>query len=214
MALTDRPITIVGCGPGGPAYLTDAARHAVEHAGLLIGAKRLLELFPDAKAERLAVGADIAAVLQAMETRLGRLPMVVLVTGDPGMHSLARPVVRHFGRAQCRIIPGISSVQAAFAAAGLDWMDARILSAHGSQPDIDHDELGAVDKVAVLAGSRSALRWISDLAERLAPRCIFVCEELTLPGETVTKVTADMLAMMDASPRTVVLLLRPEVWEV
>jgi precorrin-6y C5,15-methyltransferase (decarboxylating) CbiE subunit len=214
MAITDRPITIVGCGPGGSAYLTDAARRAVEHAGLLIGADRLLNLFPDTGAERLTVGADIATVLQTMETRLGKLPMVVLVTGDPGMHSLARPVVRHFGRALCRIIPGISSVQAAFAAAGLDWMDARILSAHGTLPAIDPDELKAVDKIAVLAGSPDALRWIADLAEHLAPRWIFVCEELTLPDETVTKVTGDVLARMEASPRTVVLLLRPEVWDV
>ncbi|APG27467.1 precorrin-6y C5,15-methyltransferase (decarboxylating) subunit CbiE [Syntrophotalea acetylenivorans] len=214
MAITDKPITIVGCGPGGPAYLTDAARHAVEHAGLLVAANRLLELFPEAQAERLAVGADIAAVLQTMETRLGQLPMVVLVTGDPGMHSLARPVVRHFGRALCRIIPGISSVQAAFAAAGLDWMDARILSAHGTLPEVDHDDLEAVDKIAVLAGSQSALRWIADLAKRLAPRWILVCEELTLPGETVTKVTADILARMEASPRTVVLLLHPAVWDI
>jgi precorrin-6y C5,15-methyltransferase (decarboxylating) CbiE subunit len=214
MAITDRPIIIVGCGPGSPEYLTDAARHAVEHAGLLIGADRLLDLFPDAKAERIAVGADIAAVLHTMEIRLGKVPMVVLVTGDPGMHSLARPVLRHFGRALCHIIPGVSSVQAAFAAAGVDWMNARILSAHKTVPDIDPRELAPVDKIAVLAGSPAALRWIGELAERLAPRWIFVCEELTLPGETVTKVSAEMLARMEASPRTVVLLLRPGVWDV
>lgn len=211
MAVTDRPITIVGCGPGGPEYLTDAARQAVEHAELLIGAKRLLEIFPETKAERMAVGGDIAAALRAMETRLGQVAMVVLVTGDPGMHSLARPVVRHFGRALCRIIPGISSVQAAFAAAGLDWMDARILSAHGTLPQIDHKELETVDKIAVLAGSAAALHWIANLAERLAPRLILVCEELTLPGEKVTNVAADKLAGFEASPRTVVLLLRPEI---
>jgi precorrin-6y C5,15-methyltransferase (decarboxylating) CbiE subunit len=214
MAMTDRPIIIVGCGPGSPEYLTDAARHAVEHAGLLIGADRLLDLFPDAKAERIAVGADISAVLHTMEIRLGKTPMVVLVTGDPGIHSLARPVLRHFGRALCRIIPGVSSVQAAFAAAGVDWMNARILSAHKTVPDIDPRELAPVDKIAVLAGSPAALRWIGELAERLAPRWIFVCEELTLPGETVTKVSAEMLARMEASPRTVVLLLRPGVWDV
>lgn len=214
MAITDQPITIVGCGPGGSAYLTDAARQAVNRAEILIGANRLLALFPEAKGKRVVVGADIAAALEFMDTHIGHTPMVVLVTGDPGMHSLARPVVRHFGRKLCRIIPGISSVQAAFAAAGLDWMDARILSAHGALPDIDHSELDAVDKIAVLAGSPAALRWIAALAERLAPRWILVCEELTLPDETVTQVTASDLATMQASSRTVVLLVRPDVWDV
>ncbi|ABA87734.1 cobalt-precorrin-6B C5-methyltransferase, putative [Syntrophotalea carbinolica DSM 2380] len=214
MAITDQPITIVGCGPGGSAYLTDAARQAVNRADILIGANRLLALFPEAKGKRVVVGADIAAALEFMDTHIGHTPMVVLVTGDPGMHSLARPVVRHFGRKLCRIIPGISSVQAAFAAAGLDWMDARILSAHGALPDIDHSELDTVDKIAVLAGSPAALRWIAALAEHLAPRWVLVCEELTLPGETVTQVTASDLVTMQASSRTVVLLVRPDVWDV
>lgn len=213
MAMIDRPITIVGCGPGGPDYLTDAARQAVDQAQLLVGASHLLALFPEAKGEQIAVGADIAAALKVMDTRIGQTPIVVLVTGDPGLHSLARPVVRHFGRALCRIIPAVSSVQAAFAAAGLDWMDARILSAHGALPEVNTQNLLPVDKVAVLAGSSAALQWIGELAVKIAPRRILVCEELTLPEETITEVQANELMGLEASPRTVVLLVRPEMLE-
>jgi cobalt-precorrin-7 (C5)-methyltransferase len=213
MAVTNRPITIVGCGPGGPAYLTDAARQAVDHAGLLIGASRLLELFPKAKAERVAVNADIDTVLNTMEENLERRSLVVLVTGDPGLHSLAQPVVRRFGRDRCRILPGISSVQAAFAAAGVDWMNARVLSAHGALPEVDSREFEAVDKIAVLAGTPSALGWIGELAERLGSRRVLVCEDLTLPDERVTEVQAAKLAGYQAGSRTVVLLLRPELLE-
>jgi precorrin-6y C5,15-methyltransferase (decarboxylating) CbiE subunit len=211
MALTIRPITIVGCGPGGPDYLTEAARGAVQKAGLLIGARRLLELFPESVAERVTVGADIDSVLQTMEDYLDRTPMVVLVTGDPGLHSLAQPIVRRFGRDRCRILPGISSVQAAFAAAGLDWMEARVLSAHGALPQVDPEELKSVDKIAILAGSPAALHWISELAASLGPRRVLVCEDLTLPREKVTEVQAGELAGFGASSRTVVLILRPEV---
>jgi precorrin-6y C5,15-methyltransferase (decarboxylating) CbiE subunit len=211
--MIDRPIIIVGCGPGGPDYLTDAARQAVEQAQLLVGASRLLALFPEAKGEQIAVGADIAAALKVMDTHIGQTPIVVLVTGDPGLHSLARPVVRHFGRALCRIIPAVSSVQAAFAAAGLDWMDARILSAHGALPEVNTQNLLPVDKVAVLAGSSAALQWIGELAVKIAPRRILVCEELTLSEETITEVQANELMSLEASPRTVVLLVRPEMLE-
>jgi len=211
MALAAKPITIVGCGPGGPDHLTGAACQAVQQAGLLIGARRLLELFPESSAERLAVGTDIDSVLQTMEAHLGRTSMAVLVTGDPGLHSLAQPVVRRFGRDRCRILPGISSVQAAFAAAGLDWMEARVLSAHGSLPRVESRELESVDKIAVLAGSPAALRWIGELAGRLGPRRVLVCEDLTLPDERVTEVQVGELAGFEASSRTVVLLLRPEI---
>lgn len=213
MAVTEKPITIVGCGPGGREYLTDAARQAVQQAGLLIGARRLLELFPKAKAERVAVGADIAAVLNIMAENLERRSLVVLVTGDPGLHSLAQPVVRRFGRDRCRILPGISSVQAAFAAAGVDWMNARVLSAHGALPEVDPREFEAVEKIAVLAGTPSALGWIGELAERLGSRRVLVCEDLTLPEERVTEVAAEALAGFEAGSRTVVLLLRPGLLE-
>ena len=213
MALAAKPITIVGCGPGGPDHLTGAACQAVQQAGLLIGTRRLLELFPESSAERLAVGTDIDSVLQTMEARLGRTSMAVLVTGDPGLHSLAQPVIRRFGRDRCRILPGISSVQAAFAAAGLDWMEARVLSAHGSLPRVESRELDSVDKIAVLAGSPAALHWIGELAGRLGPRRVLVCEDLTLPGERVTEVQVGELAGFEASSRTVVLLLRPEILE-
>lgn len=211
MALAAKTITIVGCGPGSPDYLTEAACQAVRQAGLLIGARRLLELFPQSAAERLAVGADIDSVLQVMEARLEDTAMTVLVTGDPGLHSLAQPVVRRFGRSRCHILPGISSVQAAFAAAGVDWMNARILSAHGALPDLDPKEFDCCEKIAVLAGSPAALRWIGQLAGQMGPRRVLVCEALTLPDERVTEVQAGDLAGLEASTRTVVLLLRPEV---
>lgn len=90
-------------------------------------------------------------------------------------------------------------------------MDARILSAHGTLPEIDARELMTVNKIAVLAGSPAALRWIGALAAQLAPRRILVCEDLTLPEERVTEVLAEDMIGLEASSRTVVLLVGPEV---
>ncbi|MGA2035789.1 MAG: SAM-dependent methyltransferase, partial [Thermoguttaceae bacterium] len=49
MAMNLPPLVIVGCGPGAPEYLTDAARQAVAQAEVLVGSARLLALFPDGK---------------------------------------------------------------------------------------------------------------------------------------------------------------------
>ena len=132
-----RHITIVGCGPGSPEYVTPAAIAAVEKADLLIGTERLVRLFSPRPTQSVVVNSTVEQALDAIEQRPDCKNVAVLVTGDPGIFSLARLVIERFGREQCRVIPGISSVQAAFARLGLDWADTRILSAHKEDPDPD-----------------------------------------------------------------------------
>ena len=97
MDIKTPPIIIAGCGPGSLDYLTPAARKAVEQADVLIGAGRLLELFPGHCAEKIVVGSDVENILGQIVTRR-RKRIVVLVTGDPGLCSLAGPVLKRFGR--------------------------------------------------------------------------------------------------------------------
>lgn len=208
MELIEKPITIVGCGPGSLEYLTPMARRAIDKAETLMGAERLLELFPESLAEKIAVGGDVKAALAAISERLRRKKITVLVTGDPGLCSLAHPVIDQFGIDACMVIPGVSSIQAAFARAGVDWLDARILSAHGREPDVDAESCRENASIAILAGNQMALRWIADFAEKLGGRRAVVCENLTLPNERVREMDAAALCDIEASPQTVVLLLK------
>ncbi len=207
-------ITIVGCGPGAADYLTPAAIHAVEHARVMVGAQRLLDLFPDSNAERIPLSGKIEDTLSKIETRMAVSEIAVLVSGDPGLFSLAGLVVKRFGRGSCRVIPGISSVQAAFAAIGINWADAQIISAHKQDPESAPNTLRNADKIAILAGRRAALKWIADLGRKLGPgRRIFVCEDLTLDEEQVREVTVQELPEVEAGSRTVVLIVRDRVLE-
>ncbi|MBI3925664.1 MAG: precorrin-6y C5,15-methyltransferase (decarboxylating) subunit CbiE [Armatimonadetes bacterium] len=203
-------LTIVGCGPGSPDCLTPEARQAVQAADVLVGARRLLEMFPTAGRERIPVGSDIPWVLERIAERLPA-PVAVLVSGDPGFCSLARPVLARFGREGCRVIPAVSSVQVAFARIGLDWFDARFVNAHHRIPELDASTLGEVSKLAILAGRPQALAWIADLGRQLGgDRRIFVCEDLTLPEERVREVRLAQLADLETSSRTVVLVVGRE----
>jgi len=65
------------------------------------------------------VSAEIGEVLDHIDMRAYRQRIAVLVTGDPGLFSLAKPVIERFGRTRCRVIPGVSSVQTAFARIGV-----------------------------------------------------------------------------------------------
>lgn len=137
MATERRAITIIGCGPGSPDHITPAAVDAARSAEVLIGTDRLLHFFTDADAEKIPVGSAVEETLDRVGERFGHKQIAVLVSGDPGLFSLARLVIQRFGREHCRVIPGVSSVQVAFARLGLDWGDAIILSAHKQDPDID-----------------------------------------------------------------------------
>lgn len=205
MAITKPRITIVGCGPGGLDYMTPAAHAAISQAEVLVGASRLLESFPDNPAPRIPVGANVEAALDQMETHRGKR-ITVLVTGDPGLCSLAKPVVGRFGHDACRIIPGISSIQTAFARAGTDWLDAKIINAHGGNPPVPASSLAGIPKLAVLAGHPKSRRWLNDVAATLGSRYrIVVCENLTLPDERVRTVSPATLKSFKMPSRCIIL---------
>jgi len=212
--VTNRRITIVGCGPGSSDYVTKAAEKAVEQAEVLVGAQRLLDLFQASRAERVVVGGKISDALDAVQSRFQERSIAVLVSGDPGLFSLARLVIKRFGRDRCRVLPGISSIQAAFAQIGLDWADATIISAHKQDPE-PAPSLRTAEKIAVLGGREQSLKWIADhlLMGSAGDRRIFVMENLTLDNETIREVEPDELAILSAGPSTVVVIVRKSLLE-
>lgn len=212
MAISNSPqIIIAGCGPGHSDYLTTAVKNAVTAAEVLVGAPHLLELFAEAKATRIPVGRDIQEALTEMENQRQR-QIVVLVSGDTGLFSLARSVQNHFGAQHCRLIPGISSVQVACARLGLDWNDLRIISAHGRRLEVTANELKAWQKIAVLAGTTQATQWVAEMLEQLGSRyCAFACENLTREEERIRQMTAGELRDANLASRTIILLLDQEL---
>lgn len=209
MEVTSHAITVVGCGPGSRACLTQEAIEAVAASEVLIGARRLLDLFPDTRAELIALQGSAVEVNAAIAARPGRR-IAVLVSGDPGVASLARLLVRDHGRDACRIVPGLSSVQVAFARIGADWTSARIISAHAVLPIPAVEMLKAEAAIAVLLGASGAGEWVATLAERLGSQYrLWIAEDLTLPGESVREVTpADLRALTGAALRIAILIAR------
>lgn len=208
--MSQSSISIVGCGPGARQCVTLEALETIMSAEALIGAARLLELFPEAAGERIVSQGNITEVAAAISARLGRR-IAVLVTGDPGIASLSRPLVRRFGPGACRVIPGVSSVQTAFARLGADWTGARILSAHGAVPSAAYSELEGETAIAVLLGSPGAAHWAAGLAEHLGPRwTLFLAEDLTLPGERVGRITPEALRGLSGQGLRIAILLRSE----
>ncbi len=208
MEIKPIPIVIVGCGPGSPEYLTAAAIGAVQEAEVLVGAQRLLDLFPEHPGERILMEAHTDKVLAAIAERPDE-KIAVLVTGDPGLASLAQPILKRFGRDRCRVIPGISSLQAAFASLGLDWLGVRVIDAHGKDPSVHLKTLEGIDKVAVLGGRKESLSWILQETSALGDNYkLWACEDLTLETERIQELDPRTAAGLVLSSRTIFILVR------
>lgn len=213
MELTPK-LAIVGMGPGSPEYVTPRAARAIAEAQALIGSSRLLELCAgNPAAERVEVGAHKDRALAEIAARHPRLRVAVVVSGDTGLCSLAGPVLERFGRAACEVIPGVSALQVAFARVGLDWSDVRIVDAHGAPPDLPAAALAPEAKAAVLLGSARAREWLAEVADLLRPSHAFVaCSNLTMPDERVREVEPPELHRLARAPRTILLVLRKDLW--
>jgi precorrin-6Y C5,15-methyltransferase (decarboxylating) len=158
--------------------------------------RRVVELRGD-------LGPALAALAAAQ--RAGG-PSVVLASGDPGFFGIVRVLAERFGRRRLEVLPGVSSVSAAFAAAGLPWDDALVVSAHGRDPDPAVHACLAHPKVAVLTQPGFGP---SELAARLdgAGRRLLVAERLGEPDQRVVEGDPKTIAAATWADPNVVLVL-------
>ncbi len=182
-------ITIVGCGPGSKKYITGYAKQRINKAEVIIGSRRLLDLFSDVEAEKFAINKNYKLLITRIITLSKHNNVVVLVSGDPGFFSYAKLIIDKVGIENCEIIPGISSVQLAFASIGKTWNDACFVSMHGRKAEISTliKKVKGHSKVAVLTDNTNNLKLIANglLNEGLKDRKIYICENLSLDKERI-----------------------------
>lgn len=201
-----RTIAIVGCGPGSIAYLTPAARKVLEGAEVLAASAALHERFPALKARRIVITRHVNTALEEIAAASGER-RVVAVSGDPGISSFARLVIERFGREGCRVLPGISAVQASFAALGLDWTRSYIVNAHARTPEESVSFAEHFDTIAILGGGREGIRWIRSFMRAARNRYrLWACENVTLPDERIRELSRESLATADVASLTVFVL--------
>ena len=203
-------LTIVGCGPGGKDYLTRIAEKRIRNSEILIGHKRLLALFSHSKAKKIPIKGNYEEVINKIRNTYKKKKTVVLVTGDPGIHSYAQLILKAIGANNCEVIPGISSIQVAFARVGLPWEDALILSLHGEDMKDMMSVVKSNPKVAILTDDTNSPCRIGQklLKDKILDRKIFLCENLTLENERVREVLLEELKDIKSSGLNVVIIVR------
>lgn len=179
--------TVAGIGPGSREYLLPITEKEAEEAELLIGGRRALQLFSHLDTAKHEITADIKQVRTIIRNNFKQKKVMVLVSGDPGLYSLAGYLQRFFDRSKMNIIPGVSAMQLAFARANLLWQDARFLSLHGRENMSELEKLVRQgQKVGVFTDEKFTPDSIAEylLQQGCKDRNVFVAEKLTYCEET------------------------------
>ncbi|MGB9826771.1 MAG: precorrin-6y C5,15-methyltransferase (decarboxylating) subunit CbiE, partial [Desulfofundulus sp.] len=107
-------IMVIGVGPGSADYLTPAAQRALAGARVVVGGKRHLASLARGKQKTFIIKNNLAAMVDFIRSHREE-GVAVLASGDPGLYGILNYLRQHFTPEELEVIPGISSVQVAFA---------------------------------------------------------------------------------------------------
>lgn len=196
----EHKITIVGIGPGSPDYLPPVAARAIAQAKVLVGGRRVLAEFAPHAGDTKVIDKDIDGVTAFIGARLRDNDVVVLVSGDPGFYSMLATLRREFPARRLEVIPGISSVQLAFARLAESWQEATLVSLHGREAEDGLPAYAAGRKLGLLTDARHAPRQIAKLLldQGWPGGCpTWLCADLSYPAERILATTLAEAAQAD-----------------
>ena len=101
-----KSIHVIGAGIAGHEGFTPQALELIDRAELLLGAERLLLLFPDYSGEKLVIGKKLAEVVSRIQKAEGRI--VVLASGDPLFFGIGRYLLRNLPDELIEFLPNVT----------------------------------------------------------------------------------------------------------
>lgn len=143
-------IKVIGIGDGGRSSLPLECLRWIEQSEVLAGGERQLAFFPEYEGEKRVLKGPVSEWLAKLRED-GR-HTVVLASGDPLFYGIGGLLARELG---AEIVPGISSVQLAFARVGESWQDAYVTSIHGRSMKGLAQRIDGRQKVALLTDEKN-----------------------------------------------------------
>ena len=201
-----KKIALIGVGPGDASLLTAAAAGYIQTADLMIGAERLIAMFPECRAEKqIAVRAeDICRILSAA----GAKHAAVLLSGDVGFYSGAARLRAMLPADEVEIFCGISSMQYLCARIGCGYEDAFFASAHGRNCDIAALCAAHPKLILLTDGDNTPQKLCADLDHAgFGAAQVWIGERLSYSDEKVTCDCAKALAKGAFSPLSVMMFI-------
>ncbi len=208
-----RAITIVGIGDDGCGGLSSRAVNTVAAAQVLAGGERHLAFFPQFRGTRVVFKDGLAQALDRIAEAADEHNVCILGSGDPMFFGVGALVIKRLGAEHVEVIPHPSSMQWAFARAGIKWDDAALISLHGRSREGFLTRLRQSGKVGVLTDpENSPARLAALMLEHGATGWkAWVCENLAGPDERVrTFSIQELTSCADIGPLNVLILVRTD----
>ena len=197
--MSQNKVYIVGVGPGSSTYLTMEAERVIREASIVVGWE--LDLLParSLTTDKKVYLQDVNNYIQvaegaADEARKRGETVAVLRVGDPCISSGLTGLLKVFHDFEVKIVPGISSIQFAAAAAQINIDESVAISFHNGGDDLEEkrrfmlDALGRNRHLIVITGpdqkpDETASYLINNGISETTPT--LVCENLTLGDEKI-----------------------------
>lgn len=203
-------LIVAGIGPGSRDYILPKALRAIENARYLAGGRRALADYASSDQETFPVTGKLSLLKEWIAASLEKDDVVVMVSGDPGYYSLLPFLKRTFSAVKIEVIPGISSVQAAFALIGESWQDGEWLSFHGRQPEEGKLSYEKGKKLAFLTDHEQNPAWIASYLIRLGwPEAAkaAAAEHISYDNEHLVKTTLGEMRHLDGFGESVLVVM-------
>lgn len=187
-------IKVVGIGPGSKDYILPIALKYIQEARVLVGGRRALAEYGNSEQETFPILNNIMEVIAFIKLKLKQSDVVVMVSGDPGFHSLLTRLRKEFPVTKLEVIPGICSLQLAFARASDYWQDAKFISLHGEQVTSEKICYQTNKKIAMLTDQKNTPAKIAkDFLQANWPQDAqaVICSNLSYPDEIVLEMSLE-----------------------
>ncbi|MFW6006411.1 MAG: precorrin-6y C5,15-methyltransferase (decarboxylating) subunit CbiE [Bacillota bacterium] len=126
-------VQVLGIGPGNQKYIPPVVKNRIEAAEVLIGGNRILKDYEKMDKELIFITANLNRISKYIKDNHKTKKIAVLLSGDTGLYSFLKYLRKQISAKYLEVIPGISSLQLAFARNKMVWQDADIISLHGKK---------------------------------------------------------------------------------
>lgn len=206
----DHALIVAGIGPGGRDYILPKALDAIEKARYLVGGRRALHDYAKEGQETYPITGKLSLLADWLTEKLALGDVVVMVSGDPGFYSLLPWLKKRFPGNPVKVIPGISSVQAAFCLISEPWQGAKWLSFHGRVPEAKDTAYEKGRKLAFLTDEEHNPAYIAGyLIEQGWPKetRAAACEHISYENQQISESTLEGMVSLEGFGESVMVVI-------